>query len=1249
MKNKIYIKLFLFAVVSTLLIAGKPTEKDNAINHPWSDSYNGNSLGRIGQYGFPSNPMNDRARGYLLKGKAQSAITNYGRIIDWDHHPPGLWGNFTYLPAVAFVAGIPGQSYTYHYDWYECPGIDHSSNDFVVWCSAEAYRDPNNNIPSHSWYEYNGVDFDTNFVSVVFNAYNDDGQLGEKLCSPNEVESGSCFDENDNPVLVECDFTDIRQFCLNDTNLELMISLEHSTISTVDPNNSNVYGDDLLKSGVGLVYPWSMRPGLKQRLDDFDLYDYGDDLEDWTEDDEYEYFGSNTAESWFTRWSPSSNTDWHAATGARSNTHNTLVDESDVFGDINYLDTGTYPVLAHSEYSNTWPTDFNEDGEIVPVWPGWFAETYDPVLAAEKNQLCGGLYSTKRYNDECWVDTDRFISDNDIYMEFDDRWAHRGNMVTNNTYEQTGYPMGLRVMAEAHSYGISFAEDIIFVTVQVRNESGDWCAFDRDRNGSKIYLKDQNGFPICGEGMVMPDGTKLNRGKGFDYKGTSMGFYMDADVVTSNKFGSFGVHSNGDDFMEYYDCKNGAFCPGGLALNSDGCCEVVNDDTLRVSIAMIYDYNGGPPEDIGIVATQLLDSPYATVPVDLNNDGINDIYPGDKLKMTDWHWFSWYTRPGVTYDETAGGYAGSPGVSQARNKEDIMYKIIAGDTTNLTSNEKEWYFHTSNPDLDNHETDLNPHFDSLEGLEQTSFFDADEDGLDCVLQMSSGPFNLAVGEQAPFSFCIIFGQNYDDLIENASFAQLMYNSHYQGYTAPDTPVLTASIGEENADQDWYDGQHHCIELSWDDSAESSNDVVTGYSDFEGYNIYKSEDGGQTWGNPSTDLYDVEDLDSWVPYETFHLTEQQDVNHCTFSNDYHGECSISFPEYYILNECHLACVNQGFEKNCKDQGWVDCINDSLCEKEIACCSPSQNPNFDNCISSMDPDCENDCESDFGSGECKKYTRRIEVDEFAISTDTEQTYYSPIYGIVDCDISPWCTSGDICIDSGDECVNCRGYNVCGQDVHNPIAGPSAFGDCDAVDLETGEETGIKHSFLDCDVIDGKQYTYTITAFDAGIAPDQILDATNLEQYGTYGYTDNPANPLHFASPDGYQSIHSSKGRNVTDDNFVTVESGTNSTQNMSNNINVVPNPYFVHSNFNETEYKRQIRFTHLPEKCKISIFTISGEKVVTFDHEDENDGNHWWNLRTLNNQEVAPGLYIFAVENLTPGFTNEKFVGKFAIVR
>ena len=73
-------------------------------------------------------------------------------------------------------------------------------------------------------------------------------------------------------------------------------------------------------------------------------------------------------------------------------------------------------------------------------------------------------------------------------------------------------------MAEAHSYGVSYAEDILFVTVKVRNESGDWCA--ENENGEPIL--DDFGNQKCGEGMVLPDGTKLNHGKGFDYEGTSL-------------------------------------------------------------------------------------------------------------------------------------------------------------------------------------------------------------------------------------------------------------------------------------------------------------------------------------------------------------------------------------------------------------------------------------------------------------------------------------------------------------------------------------------------------------------------------------------------------------------------------------------------------------------------------------------------------------------------------------------------------
>ena len=96
---------------------------------------------------------------------------------------------------------------------------------------------------------------------------------------------------------------------------------------------------------------------------------------------------------------------------------------------------------------------------------------------------------------------------------------------------------------------------------------------------------------------------------------------------------------------------------------------------------------------------------------------------------------------------------------------------------------------------------------------------------------------------------------------------------------------------------------------------------------------------------------------------------------------------------------------------------------------------------------------------------------------------------------------------------------------------------------------------------------------------------------------------------------------------------------------NEITVVPNPYIVHSDFNETQYKKKIRFTHLPKKCTITIFTVTGEKVRKLNHDHATDGNTWWDLRSYNNQEVAPGLYIYVVE--TP--EGDKKIDKFAVVR
>lgn len=1013
-------------------------------------------LGKIGDYPFPTNPMNDRAKGYLLKGKVKSAVSNYGNFITWDDHPAALWGDYTYLPHVSFVAGVPGQAYSSRYDWdvHETIGTG-DVPDRKVWCSREAYND---------WFS----DGDTNFVGILFNAEEDRGDVGTQVLNVRQID-------------------DINQWCFsNDT---LFISVE----GVADPNNP--------RSRIGLIRPWALRPKLKERGDDFDIYYYGDDQEEWTADDDYMYYGANVAESWFTRWRPSTNTEWHAANKARINTHNTDVDAGDLFSDTPFSYPGdSYPLLAHSSYSTTWPSRFNEEtGEEEPFWPGWWAEDYhggNPNWISEHPE-CSGT----RKDPDCWeIVEGRFISDNDVYMEFDDRWAHRSNIVnTNNEYEQTGYPMGFRVKAEVHSYGVSYAEDILFVTVRARNESGDWCATDEDGN-----MLDEFGFvtndpaeQLCGEGMIMPDGTKLNRGKGFNYKDMYLGFYMDADAASTDIYGNFWPHTNADDFMEYYDER---FYVAG--------------DSLIISMAMIYDYDGNSNgvTDLAIVATQMLDTPKATEVIDLDGDGFPDRYPGESLKMTDWHWFDWYNRPGVVERESnMNCCAGAKGRPQARNREEILYKVIAGDTTNISSDEKDWFFHTPYPDTDL-DTYLNPHFDSIEGLYETDEFTGGPEpgnGLDCVLIMSCGPFDVDVGEEVPFSFCIIFGQNKFDLIKNARFAQIMYNSHYQGYTPPTKPTIISTL------------DHGKVTLTWGDEAELAKDVVTGYTDFEGYKIYKSIDGGKTWGGPEDKIYDISDiLVGWRPIAQFDLSAEKDSAYCVRGFEEDGGCvdgivrggSISGPDP-MAPWFHL-----GNDTGLDDEFW---LNDSL---------------------------------------------------YYFSKINDSTY----------------------------------------------------------------------TFIDYDVHDGIEYTYSVTAYDMGV---ETPISTRLVPIGNGQFQavvdTNYSNPDGWSSPDGYESIECSKGTTVHDRNFITVTPGHPAEDDLDE-IKVVPNPYIVHSRFNETEYVKRLRFTHLPQICEITIYTISGEKVQTLNHET--GGSEWWNLRTVNNQEIAPGLYLYTVES-----GDKKFIGKFAVVR
>ena len=77
----------------------------------------------------------------------------------------------------------------------------------------------------------------------------------------------------------------------------------------------------------------------------------------------------------------------------------------------------------------------------------------------------------------------------------------------------------------------------------------------------------------------------------------------------------------------------------------------------------------------------------------------------------------------------------------------------------------------------------------------------------------------------------------------------------------------------------------------------------------------------------------------------------------------------------------------------------------------------------------------------------------------------------------------------------------------------------------------------------------------------------------------------------------------------------------------------NPYIVNSGyFNESPGNSKLRFTRLPSICTVSIYTISGEFITSFKHDDAFSGNEWWDLKNGQGNEIAPGLYIYILFRL-----------------
>lgn len=189
-----------------------------------------------------------------------------------------------------------------------------------------------------------------------------------------------------------------------------------------------------------------------------------------------------------------------------------------------------------------------------------------------------------------------------------------------------------------------------------------------------------------------------------------------------------------------------------------------------------------------------------------------------------------------------------------------------------------------------------------------------------------------------------------------------------------------------------------------------------------------------------------------------------------------------------------------------------------------------------------------------------------------------------------------------------------------------------------------------------------TYSATASPYYLDPandDALNESGNIDfQYVLIPYTltfegTDPGTPVPLDAGDKFifdQDIDVARAPTTeTDNDYFTFSTRTPNrfdaavAQSELARIKAVPNPYFAHSRYEFNQFNRVVKFTHLPARCTIRIFTLAGDLVRVLEKNDAGTSQTTWDLLTTASLPVASGIYIFHVD--APGVGVH--VGKMAI--
>jgi hypothetical protein len=160
---------------------------------------------------------------------------------------------------------------------------------------------------------------------------------------------------------------------------------------------------------------------------------------------------------------------------------------------------------------------------------------------------------------------------------------------------------------------------------------------------------------------------------------------------------------------------------------------------------------------------------------------------------------------------------------------------------------------------------------------------------------------------------------------------------------------------------------------------------------------------------------------------------------------------------------------------------------------------------------------------------------------------------------------------------------------------------------------------------------------------LSTDAILRVrveTNYEKYANKGFiADKPTSNIGNSKNNWY---------NLYTFNTASVATGigvTDTATSALKMVNVVPNPYYAYSNYENNRLDSRVKFTNLPEKCTVKIYNVGGSLIRTFTKDDPLTSLDW-DLKNINGVPIAGGVYIIHVN--VPG-VGEKVIKWFGALR